>query len=113
MRTPEARVKDAVRKWLKTIGAYRFGPTQMGYGTQTLDDLCCIFGLFFAIEYKASGKKPTPRQLLTMTAIEHAGGIAIWGDSFESIFIQIKERIKDAKPTQQMTLENGSWVRPG
>ena len=90
MKGPEARIKDVVRKWLKSIGAYRFSPVQMGIGSPTLDDLCCIEGRFFAIEYKMPGKKPTPRQRLTMAAIDAAGGVAIWGDSFEIIRFQIQ-----------------------
>ena len=80
MKTPEARVKDAVRKYLKEIGAYQFSPVQMGIGTTTLDILCCIRGKFVGIEVKAEGEKPTARQELTMQAIRDAGGIAFWGD---------------------------------
>lgn len=92
MKTPEGRVKDAVRKYLKSIGAYIFSPVQMGIGATTLDLLCCIRGKFVVIEVKAAGKVPTPRQTLTMNEISRAGGIAIWGNSFE----EIKERLSEA-----------------
>ena len=90
MKTPEGYVKDAVRKYLKAIGAYRFSPVQMGIGSPTLDDLCCIGGKFVAIEYKREGKIPTPRQDMTIFAIKRAGGIAVWGDSAEHIIEQLK-----------------------
>ena len=93
MKTPEGFVKDKVRKYLKSIGAYRFSPVQMGIGSPTLDDLCCIGGRFVAIEYKREGKLPTPRQNLTMGDVRRAGGIAIWGDSAEHIIEQLKERL--------------------
>ena len=81
MLTPEGKIKKAVRAKLRAIGAYTFSPVQMGLGMPTLDDLCCIAGRFVAIEYKAEGKVPTPRQIHTMHQIRKAGGIAIWGDS--------------------------------
>lgn len=90
MKTPEGYVKDAVRKYLKSIGAYRFSPVQMGIGSPTLDDLCCIGGRFVAIEYKRPGKIPTPRQNLTMGEIRRAGGIAVWGDTAEQIIEELK-----------------------
>lgn len=85
MKTPESYVRDAVRQHLKTIGAYRFSPVQMGLGAATLDELCCIKSKFVAIEYKAPGKKPTLRQERTMAEITFAGGIAIWGDDAAKI----------------------------
>ena len=90
MQTPESREKKKVRNYLSAIGAYRFSAVQMGIGSPTLDDLCCFRGKFLAIEYKAEGKIPTPRQRLTMDEIRRAGGIAIWGDSADNIIEQIK-----------------------
>ena len=89
MQTPEGLVKKKVRNYLISLGVYRFSPVQMGIGSPTLDDLCCFRGKFLGIEYKAEGKMPTPRQLLTMTQIREAGGIAIWGDSAYNIIEQI------------------------
>jgi len=85
MKTPENRVKDKVRAYLKQKGAYQFSPVQMGLGASTLDILCCVKGKFVGIEVKAEGKKLTARQSLTMGEIFAAGGIAIWGDSAEKI----------------------------
>jgi len=90
MITPEGAVKKKVREWLKNFNVYCFSPVQTGMGKPTLDDLCCFRGKFLAIEYKAEGKIPTPRQRLTMDEIRRAGGIAIWGDSADNIIEQIK-----------------------
>ena len=90
MQTPESAVKKKVRNYLSAIGAYRFSPVQMGIGSPTLDDLCCLSGTFLGIEYKADGKAPTPRQLLTMSQIRDAGGVALWGDDADKIIDQIK-----------------------
>lgn len=93
MKTPESYTRDPVRKFLKAIGGYRFSPVQMGIGAATLDELCCVGGRFVAIEYKALGKIPTPRQRLTMAEIRRAGGIAIWGDSAEAIIEELKKAL--------------------
>jgi len=77
MATPESKVKDAVKKMLKEYKAYQHWPVQTGYGAPTLDCIACVAGLYIAIETKAPGKKPTPRQLLTMEEINNAGGITL------------------------------------
>jgi hypothetical protein len=74
MMTPEGRVKAQVKKWLVHYCYYQFWPVQIGYGAATVDCLACSAGGFIAIECKAPGKKPTPRQLTTMRAIRKAGG---------------------------------------
>ena len=77
MKGRETKIKDEIRTWLRAQGAYVFSPTQMGYGTQTLDLLVCWKGLFVAIEVKAPGKKPTARQSLIIDEIMEAGGFAV------------------------------------
>lgn len=93
MLTPEARIKKAVRANLRAMGAYIYSPVPMGMGLPTLDDLVCFGGRFVGIEYKAPGKIPTPRQLLTMKQIRDAGGIAIWGDSEEAVMEAFKSAL--------------------
>lgn len=85
MRTAEAALKESVKILLKQLNAYYYMPVPSGYGRQTLDFLCCIRGRWVAIETKAPGKRPTPRQFACMQEIERAGGVAIWGDSMRSI----------------------------
>lgn len=74
MSTPESLVKAKVRKVLKMFGAYWHSPVQNGMGAPSLDFVCCYHGKYVAIETKAPGKKPTPRQEITIAEIVAAGG---------------------------------------
>jgi hypothetical protein len=90
--TPEGRVKNLVRKVLAEFehipgaisvhGAhgfvkilYSFWPVMNGMGSPSLDCLVCYYGHWIAIETKAPGKKPTPRQELTIEQMVAAGAI--------------------------------------
>ena len=82
--TPEGKVKQEVRNLLKTYGAYWHSPVQNGMGTPSLDMICCMRGLYLAIECKSPGKHPTPRQELTMKQIRDAGGrVVVIGESVD------------------------------
>lgn len=88
--TPEGKVKKAVTKVLVEHlstrgGIYWFMPVPGGYGQSSLDYLGCANGRFFAIETKAPGKKPTPRQETMMDRIRAGGGrvFVIDGDTTE------------------------------
>ena len=83
MRTPEGRLKDKVKAFLKARGAYYHMPVQNGYGQPSLDFVGCYKGFYFAIETKAPGKTPTPRQTYTMNEIVSAEGTSIWNDTWE------------------------------
>lgn len=85
MKTPEGRVKDEIKKWLKEQGAYVFSPVQMGIGSRTLDLLVCFKGRFIAIEVKAPGRKPTKLQYQIMTDIANSGGVGMWTDCLEDV----------------------------
>ena len=74
MAGPEAKVKTRVKKILKSVDAYQHWPVQTGYGAACLDCHGCHKGIYYAIETKAPGKHPTPRQLLTIADIEASGG---------------------------------------
>jgi len=76
--TPEAKVKSKVKKILEDMGAYYAMPVTGGYGNSGVPDfLICKDGLFYAIECKANGGKPTALQLAHMKAIRAAGGVAL------------------------------------
>lgn len=59
---------------LRDFGAYWHMPVQNGMGAPSLDFICCLNGLYFAIETKAEGKMMTPRQDKTAEEIRAAGG---------------------------------------
>jgi Holliday junction resolvase len=77
--TPEGRVKEAIKKYLKSIGAWYFMPVSNGMGQVGIPDIiCCYKGVFVAIEAKAPGKKAnlTENQKRVMDAIRTADGWA-------------------------------------
>ena len=92
MSTPESKVKGQLKRALDKAFPlhYRFMPVQQGLGASTLDYLCCIGGLFIAIETKAPGKKLTPRQTIVAEEITEAGGFVFLIDGPGSIEHAIK-----------------------
>lgn len=83
--TPEGKVKDAIKRVLKESEAYYHMPVQNGMGKPSLDFVGCYYGLYFAIEAKAPGKKPTERQQETIQMITKAGGIVFVIDGPEGV----------------------------
>lgn len=76
--TPEGKIKAAISKAISQVKrTYTFMPVPSGYGQSSLDYILCVDGWFVAIEAKAPGKKPTPRQRLIMEKIRAAGG-EVW-----------------------------------
>lgn len=60
-RTPEAKVKDRIKKIIKKHGGYYAMPVMRGMAHNgTPDFLCCVNGWFLGIEAKAGNNKPTP-----------------------------------------------------
>lgn len=77
--TPEGKVKDACKKFLKERGAWFFMPVSNGMGQVGIPDIiCCYRGLFIAIETKAPGKRnqTTANQDRVIEAIQKADGFA-------------------------------------
>lgn len=91
--TPEGKLKLEVKAYLKSIGAYWRMHVPSGYGKQGLDFECCIKGRYVAIETKAPGKLPTPRQDATMREINAAGGIAFYADNIERVKRYIEDHV--------------------
>ena len=74
--TPEKKVKQAVVKQLKELGAYYFYPVTGGYGASGVPDIVgCYYGRFFAFECKAGSNKPTPLQQKNIDQIKDMKGI--------------------------------------
>lgn len=88
MSTPEGKVKARIKEILNEHKPIRIDmPVQNGMGKPTLDFTGCHRGDYFAIEAKAPGKKPTPRQWLTINETLEAGGkvFVIDGTSYEEL----------------------------
>lgn len=94
--TPEGRVKDAVKKLLKSRGIWYYMPVQNGMGVVGIPDIiACWDGLFLAIETKAPLKNPTtlaqrwakatPNQQRRIEEINAAGGLALVVDDVEQV----------------------------
>ena len=91
--TPEAKVKAKVKKILAELGAYYAMPVTGGYGNSGVPDfLVCKGGLFYGIECKANGNKPTALQIKNLEDIRKAGGVAVVID--ETNIDSLKEVLK-------------------
>jgi hypothetical protein len=74
--TPEGLTKKKIKLVLdkyKNYGIYKFMAVPYGYGQSTLDYLGFFFGRGYAIEAKAPGEVPTPRQERIIEAIQASG----------------------------------------
>ena len=78
MKTPEGRVKDEIKAWLKAHDVWFFCPVPTGRGVIGIPDfICCWDGTFIAIEAKSASGRLTPAQTGTIEDIQRAGGIAL------------------------------------
>lgn len=76
--TPEAKVKARIKTVLKEHNVYYAMPLGAGFGAAGVPDfLCCVNGVFLAVEAKAGRGKTTPLQDRQLAAIEAAGGHAL------------------------------------
>lgn len=85
--TPEGKTKKEIKKVLKQLRCWYYMPVPSGYGKPSLDFLCCVGGLMFAVEAKAPGKKMTPRQLITAEEMLEYGipSFCCDGDNIEEL----------------------------
>lgn len=101
--TPEGRVKEAVKRRLKAVGAYYYMPVSNGMGRVGAPDfMVCLGGRFFGIETKAPGKRgnTTPNQKRELAAIDAAGGIALVIDDVSQLD-DLLETHYDHQPKQE------------
>lgn len=82
MRGPESYEKEAIKKFLDSLGpeCWHYAPYMKGFGKNGVPDrVGCFKGRFFSIEVKREGPKPTPIQIRRMEEISKAGGWAVAG----------------------------------
>lgn len=73
--TPEGKVKQQIKKILDAYDVYYFMPHGGMFGNIGVPDfVACYHGWFLAIEAKAKGNKPSPRQEKHLQAINNHGG---------------------------------------
>lgn len=76
--TPEAKVKEKIKKILKEHNVYFAMPMGTGYGNSGVPDfLCCVDGFFVAIEAKAGKGEPTALQWKNLKEVNAAGGYTL------------------------------------
>lgn len=88
MATPEAKVKAAIKVYLKSLGAWYAMPMGSGWGRSGIPDfLVCHRGKMLGIEAKAPGKRgnTTPLQDRELAAIRAAGGVSIVVDDVSQL----------------------------
>jgi hypothetical protein len=86
--TPEGRVKNAIKAWLKKYHIWYFMPVSNGMGAHGIPDfICCWQGRFVGIEAKAPGKRNnvSPKQQVQIDAIQKAGGVAAVVDNVDQL----------------------------
>jgi hypothetical protein len=89
--TPEGKTKNRISKFLGQVKqihgeVWWFMPVQNGMGRATLDYVGWFRGRAFAIEAKAPGKKPTPRQTVTAAEMMDAGAKVFVVDGSDASF---------------------------
>jgi hypothetical protein len=75
--TPEGKVKEIVKKHLKSKDIYFIMPATGGYGSSGAPDIVvCHKGKFYGLEIKSGANKPTALQMDNLNRIETNGGYA-------------------------------------
>jgi Holliday junction resolvase len=98
MATPEKAVKAKVKAVLDNEGVYYFMPPANGFGRSGVPDIvACVNGLFFGIECKANGNKPTALQIREIEAIRRSNGVAVVVD--ETNWDMVRELVRKLKLT--------------
>lgn len=99
MSQPEARIGNAIRKFLEQSGVPYFGFKVHGSPAMMsgLPDLvCCINGRFVGIEFKQPGQKASAVQELRHKQIRKAGGVAIVADCVADVQQLLNDLDNDA-----------------
>jgi len=109
----EKHVKNQVKKVLANSERYGYiysnWPVPAGYGSPTLDCFGSINGKFFAVETKAPGKVPTPRQEVTIRDMEMSGAKVFVIDHPDAM-LPLEEWLSDAGRTG--TIRPGGVITP-
>ena len=86
-KTPEAKVKDQIKKILNEHNIYYAMPHGAGFGNAGVPDfLCCWKGKFLAIEAKAKDGAITALQDKNLDEIDKAGGVT-WVINETNIYV--------------------------
>lgn len=73
--TQEATLTKKVKELLEANGIFFYKASDR-YQSGVSDILCCVNGIFVALELKAKNGKPSPHQKLFIKQVIKAGGVA-------------------------------------
>ena len=88
--TPEGKLKEDVKGYLRSIDAYFFMPRPTEWGHNGVDFFCSVQGRFVAIETKIWPRKATPRQRKCLDDVRNAGGIAFVAYDMGTVYANLK-----------------------
>lgn len=100
---PETVFRRRVVSFLKTLPRTAIFSIQQQAICGTPDLLCCIGGLFVAVEIKSEKGKPSALQTYTLSQIEKAGGVAalLYPKDFESFKVDMAALASKIDPNPQ------------
>lgn len=98
--TPEGKIKDKIINWIRltwpTAYIIRY-PAGMFGRTGVSDLICCVDGIFIAIEVKTEKNNPTKLQLIELKKVQNANGIAVLIRGFDKNKLEKMKVIIDDK----------------
>jgi len=86
--TPENKVKNAIKAWLKREGIFYWSAAAGPFSTHGISDILALHnGVLYALEVKAPGKvaNATPHQLRFIAAVKAGGGIGAVVDTLDAV----------------------------
>ena len=92
----ERDIHNSILKYLRGRNAYAV-KTAPPMDNGTPDIICCMGGLFLAIEVKQPGKSPSKIQEHRIRQIKSAGGVAMVATSVDDLMDQLEKVARDLK----------------
>lgn len=86
--TPENRVKNAIKKWLKDEKIFYWSAAAGAFSVHGISDLLALHnGVLYAIEVKAPGKtnNTTPHQKKFLERVNASGGVGVVVDNLDAV----------------------------
>ena len=87
--TPEAKVKQKIKRLLSAMAVWYFMPVAGRYAKKGIPDfICCANGKFLAIEAKGNGGRATELQLYVIEEIKKHNGVAVVIDETNLVLLE-------------------------
>ena len=99
MKQPETAIARKLVRLIEGDGGWAFKVHGSPFQLAGIPDVVgCYRGLFFGIEVKVPGKKPSKIQNYRLRCIREAGGIGFWGDDASVMFEELKTQTQIGCP---------------